>query len=62
MQLEEKVEYQLVDKVKSIFPEENSVPAEFQLKAPIHQTEYLINGELRHWSDTRILFVNLSEN
>jgi len=44
-----KVEYQLVDKVKSIFPEENSVPAEFQLKAPI-QTEYLINGELRHWA------------
>ncbi len=49
MQLEEKVEYQLVDKIQSIFPEENSVPAEFQLKAPIHQRSYLINGELRHW-------------
>ena len=49
MQLEEKVENQLADRIKSIFPEENSVPEEFQLKAPIHQTEYLINGELRHW-------------
>ena len=49
MQLEEKVENQLADRIESIFPEENSVPEEFQLKAPIHQTEYLINGELRHW-------------
>ena len=49
MQLKEKVEYQLADKIQSIFPEENSIPAEFQLKAPIHQREYLIDGELRHW-------------
>jgi len=49
MQLEDKVEYQLIDKIQSIFPEESSVPEEFQLKAPIHQTQYLIDGELRHW-------------
>ncbi len=49
MQIQEKVEYQLADKIQSIFPEEDSVPAEFQLEAPIHQTEYLIDGELRHW-------------
>ncbi len=49
MQMKEKVEYQLADKIKAIFPEENSVPAEFQLQVPIHQTQYLIDGELRHW-------------
>jgi glyceraldehyde-3-phosphate dehydrogenase (NADP+) len=50
MQLEDKVKYQLVDKIQSIFPEENSIPPEFQLQATIHQTEYLIDGELRHWN------------
>ena len=49
MQIQEKVEDQLADKIQAIFPEEDSVPAEFQLEAPIHQTEYLIDGELRHW-------------
>lgn len=49
MQLEEKIEPRLVDKIQSIFPQEDSIPAEFQIKEPIHQTEYLINGELRHW-------------
>jgi len=49
MQLQEKVESQLADKIQAIFPEESSIPAEFQLQAPIHQTGYLINGELRDW-------------
>lgn len=49
MQLEDKVKHQLADKIQSVFPEENSVPPEFQLQAPIHQTEYLVNGELRQW-------------
>ena len=49
MQLEDKVKSQLVEKIQSIFPAENSIPPEFQLGAPIHQTEYLIGGELRHW-------------
>lgn len=47
MQLEEKT--RLEAKIQAIFPAESSIPAEFQLQAPIHQTEYLINGELRHW-------------
>lgn len=49
MQLEDKVKSQLGDKIQSIFPAEDSVPPEFKLQAPIHQREYLINGELRHW-------------
>lgn len=49
MQLEDKVTSQLVEKIQSIFPAEDSIPPEFQLGAPIHQTEYLIGGELRHW-------------
>jgi len=48
MQLGRKVEYQLVDKVKSIFPEENSVPAEFQLKAPSNGV--LDQRRVRHWA------------
>ncbi|NLW44873.1 MAG: NADP-dependent glyceraldehyde-3-phosphate dehydrogenase [Syntrophomonadaceae bacterium] len=31
-----------------IFPKESDIPTEYQL-ADIHQTEYLINGEIRHW-------------
>ena len=49
MQLEDKVKSQLVEKIQFLFPAENSIPPEFQLGAPIHQTEYLIGGELRHW-------------
>ncbi len=47
MQLETKLP--LETKINSIFPAEDNIPAEFQLNTPIHQTEYLINGELRHW-------------
>jgi len=49
VQLKEKVDYQLADKIQAIFPEENTIPAEFQLEAAIHQREYLVNGELRQW-------------
>jgi len=49
MQLQEKIELSLAEKIQSIFPEEHSIPAEVQLIDPIHQTEYLINGELRRW-------------
>ncbi len=40
---------QVVDHIKSIFPEESSIPPEFQLPEPIDQRIYLIDGELRHW-------------
>ncbi|WP_408648737.1 NADP-dependent glyceraldehyde-3-phosphate dehydrogenase [Tumidithrix elongata] len=39
----------IVEKPQSFFPDEASIPPEFQLSEPIHQTEYLIAGELRHW-------------
>ncbi len=32
-----------------IFPYEKDIPEAYQLTAPIHQTEYLINGEILHW-------------
>ncbi len=32
-----------------IFHEENAVPENAKVKFPIHQKEYLINGELRIW-------------
>jgi len=39
----------LAEKIQSIFPEEQQIPTEFRLKAPVEQKEYLINGELRQW-------------
>jgi glyceraldehyde-3-phosphate dehydrogenase (NADP+) len=35
--------------IESIFPDENGIPAAHRLDGPVNQTEYLINGELRHW-------------
>ncbi|MEG3225431.1 MAG: NADP-dependent glyceraldehyde-3-phosphate dehydrogenase [Methanobacteriales archaeon Met13] len=36
-------------KIDSLFPNEGDVPQEFDFETPINQTEYLVNGELRHW-------------
>ncbi len=33
----------------ALFPTEAEIPEEFQIKEPVHQTEYLANGELRAW-------------
>lgn len=38
----------LLKKIDSLFPDEGDVPLEFDFE-PINQTEYLVNGELRHW-------------
>lgn len=38
------------EKLKALFPSENDIPIEFQIKEPIFQTEYLVNGELQHWN------------
>ncbi len=35
--------------VTDIFPEENAIPEQYRLGAPIEQREFLINGELRTW-------------
>ena len=40
----------IAEKVRSIFPEEDKIPAEFRLKSPVFQKEYLVNGELRVWN------------
>lgn len=36
-------------RMDSIFPTAEQIPDIAQLETPIHQREYLINGELRHW-------------
>ncbi|NOS92138.1 MAG: NADP-dependent glyceraldehyde-3-phosphate dehydrogenase [Cyclobacteriaceae bacterium] len=36
----------------SIFPNESSIPEQFQLSGTIEQREYLINGTLRQWTGT----------
>lgn len=36
--------------IDKLFPTENQIPTEFQIKEPICQNEFLINGELRKWN------------
>jgi glyceraldehyde-3-phosphate dehydrogenase (NADP+) len=36
-------------RVESIFPTADQIPHAFRLQAPVHQREYLIDGELRRW-------------
>ena len=36
-------------KIPSLFPSEDEIPERFRLNTPIHQQEYLIDGELRVW-------------
>ena len=39
-----------MDNLKEIFVEKCNIPAEYQINPfPFHQTNYLINGELREW-------------
>jgi glyceraldehyde-3-phosphate dehydrogenase (NADP+) len=38
------------ERVGAIFPEENNIPEEFRLKAPVVQKEYLNNGDLLVWN------------
>src|SRR4051812_10019198 len=38
------------EQIAGIFPDEQAVPEEYRLASPVHQTEYLINGEIRHWA------------
>jgi glyceraldehyde-3-phosphate dehydrogenase (NADP+) len=40
----------LTAKIHSIFLDENSIPSEFQLRAPVHHTDYLANGKLHQWN------------
>ena len=36
--------------LRQLFPRENEIPPEYRLGAPIRQTTYLVNGELRAWT------------
>lgn len=38
-----------MQEMKSLFPEAGKIPESADLPAPVEQTEYLINGEIRHW-------------
>jgi glyceraldehyde-3-phosphate dehydrogenase (NADP+) len=39
----------LPEKIASIFPRQADIPAEYQLAEPLHQREYLLDGELHTW-------------
>jgi acyl-CoA reductase-like NAD-dependent aldehyde dehydrogenase len=39
----------LNEQIANIFPTESQIPEEFNLSEPIHQKEYLVNGEMRTW-------------
>ncbi len=41
---------QTANRPESIFPDESGIPANCRLAEPIEQTEYLIDGELRHYT------------
>ena len=50
MNLEEmRLQMNLNDSIESLFPAENDIPERFRLEEPIRQTEYLIDGEIKHW-------------
>jgi glyceraldehyde-3-phosphate dehydrogenase (NADP+) len=40
----------ITNRLEGLFPAEQNIPATFQYGEPVHQTEYLINGEIRHWN------------
>lgn len=35
---------------QSIFPEPSEIPEQFRIEAPLIQREYLVNGEIKHWT------------
>jgi glyceraldehyde-3-phosphate dehydrogenase (NADP+) len=40
----------IADRLRTLFPEEAAVPAQHRLAGPLHQREYLVDGELRVWN------------
>lgn len=40
---------EFTETIRSIFPAQEDVPAEFLLASPLRQDVYLVNGELRRW-------------
>jgi glyceraldehyde-3-phosphate dehydrogenase (NADP+) len=39
-----------LEKINNLFPEDKQIPVEFNITEEIHQTEYLVNGEIRNWN------------
>ncbi len=39
----------LIEKIESVFPSQNDVPADYDLEQPLFQNEYLINGDIKTW-------------
>ncbi len=39
----------ILERVRVLFPREESVPLEHRIQPPVKQTQYLVNGELRDW-------------
>lgn len=42
-----------MNKIEELFPQLTSLTEKYQLEAPIHQTEYLINGKILNWDGAR---------
>jgi len=38
------------DKLAALFPKEAEIPAEYNYGEPVHQKEYLVNGEIKIWN------------
>src|SRR6478752_394564 len=38
------------EKLAAIFPREADIPAEYAYGEPVHQKEYLVNGEIKIWN------------
>jgi len=36
-------------RVESIFPKETDIPKQFRINSLVYQSEYLVDGQLRHW-------------
>jgi glyceraldehyde-3-phosphate dehydrogenase (NADP+) len=42
-------ELEVKERLENVFPNVSDIPSEYAYGAEIHQTEYLINGEIRNW-------------
>lgn len=40
---------QLAEKLKNLFPQAHEIPTEHDLGEPLHQREYLLDGNILHW-------------
>jgi acyl-CoA reductase-like NAD-dependent aldehyde dehydrogenase len=43
----------ILEKINNIFPEASSIPEKYQFGAPLHQPDYLLDGQMVKWSGKR---------